>query len=227
LNYYFDNATPPGQTFTTGTNPNGYVLNTLAIAPAGNSGSLASAGQAYTLSLYSVSGSTATLLTTFQSQSGFTFTDLDWLEWSGLRFGLQPNTTYAYTLHRNTAGWENLANITGNLYAGGLYTGEVAQLAPFGSVTGSDGSTAQQTMSAGGLSPAYSNGVTCGGASPCLAMAKRSLESGSAFEGMHPTFRQTPPMAAFFSTMATESPSCAARMAAVYPAGPPPMTTIS
>jgi hypothetical protein len=119
LNYYFDNSTPPGQTFTTGSNTNGYVLNSLFIGTAGNSGSLPSAGQAYTLRLYSVSGSTATLLATYQSQSGFTFTDDDWLEWTGLGFGLQPNTTYAYTLHRNSAGWENLANVSGNLYTGG------------------------------------------------------------------------------------------------------------
>ena len=119
LNYYFDNGNPPGQTFTTGANPNGYLLNSLNIATAGNSGGLPGAGQAYTLRLYTVSGSTATPLVTYQSQAGFTFADFDWLEWSGLNLGLQPNTQYAYTLRRNGAGWENLANVSGNLYAGG------------------------------------------------------------------------------------------------------------
>jgi hypothetical protein len=119
LNYYFDNSTPPGQTFTTGTVPNGYVLNSLYIATAGNSGGLPAGGQAYLLRLYTVSGSTATLVTTFRSQAGFVFTDLDWLQWADLNFGLQPNTQYAYSFARTTAGWENMANVSGNLYTGG------------------------------------------------------------------------------------------------------------
>jgi Concanavalin A-like lectin/glucanases superfamily/Immunoglobulin I-set domain len=118
LNYYFDNGNPPGQTFTTGTNPNGYVLTSLAIKTAGN-GNLPAAGQAYVLYIYSVSGSAATLVATYTSQAGFTFTETDWLQWTGLGATLEPNAQYAYSLHRVTTGWENLANITGNLYAGG------------------------------------------------------------------------------------------------------------
>ena len=38
LNYYWNNGTPPGQTFTTGNNSLGYVLNYLDIALAGDSG---------------------------------------------------------------------------------------------------------------------------------------------------------------------------------------------
>jgi hypothetical protein len=119
LNYYIDNSVPPGQTFTTGTNANGYALNSLFIRTAGDSGSLPSGGQSYTLRLYSVSGSTAALVATYVSQAGFTFTDLHWLELTNLSFGLQPNTQYAYTFVRNSAGYENLANVGGNLYAGG------------------------------------------------------------------------------------------------------------
>lgn len=119
LNYYFDNGNPPGQTFTTGANPNGYVMDSVYIRTAGNSGGLPGAGQAYTLRLYSVSGATATLLATYVSQTGFLFTDTDWLQWTNLSFGLQPNTQYAYSLRRNSGGWENMANVTGNLYAGG------------------------------------------------------------------------------------------------------------
>jgi hypothetical protein len=119
LNYYFDNGTPPGQTFTTGNNPSGYVLNSINIQTAGN-GNLPAAGQAYTLYLYSVSGTTAKLMYSFNSQGAFTFTETDWLLWTNLTsVGLQPNTQYAYTLHRVTTGWENLANVTGNPYAGG------------------------------------------------------------------------------------------------------------
>ena len=79
LNYYFDNSSPPGQTFTTGSNPQGYVLTTLSILTAGGGGSLPAGGQAYVLYLYTVSGSTATPLTSFTSANNFTFTETDWL----------------------------------------------------------------------------------------------------------------------------------------------------
>jgi hypothetical protein len=49
----------------------------------------------------------------------------------------------------------------------------------------------------------------------------------SAFDGMHPIFRQVPPSVAFFSTTATFMPSCAARIAQTYPPGPVPITTRS
>ena len=56
----------------------------------------------------------------------------------------------------------------------------------------------------------------------CASSALRS----SAFDGMHPTLRQTPPQ--YFSSMtATFLPSWAARIAATYPPGPAPRTTTS
>jgi hypothetical protein len=48
----------------------------------------------------------------------------------------------------------------------------------------------------------------------------------SALLGMHPQFRHTPPSDSF-STHSTRLPSCARRMAAVYPPGPPPITITS
>ena len=48
----------------------------------------------------------------------------------------------------------------------------------------------------------------------------------SAFDGMQPQLRQTPPSDSF-STSATFLPSCASRMAATYPPGPAPITTAS
>lgn len=119
LNYYFDNSVPPGQTFTTGTNANGFILNSLSIRTAGDSGGLAGGGQSYTLRLYSVAGNAATLLATYVSQPAFTYTSTHWLQWGGLGLGLQPNKKYAYTFSRNSAGWENLANVGGNLYTNG------------------------------------------------------------------------------------------------------------
>ncbi len=50
-----------------------------------------------------------------------------------------------------------------------------------------------------------------------------SAECSIAFVGIQPTFRQVPP-SLFFSISVTSPPSCAARIAATYPPGPPPMT---
>src|SRR4029079_15667676 len=48
-----------------------------------------------------------------------------------------------------------------------------------------------------------------------------------AFVGMQPTRRQVPPSSLSRSTHTTRAPSCAARIAAVYPPGPPPRTATS
>jgi hypothetical protein len=178
MNYYFDNGTPPGQTFTTGSNPQGYVMTSLAIKTAGNGGNLPGGGQAYILYIYSVSGSTATLLTSFTSTNNFTFTETDWLQWTGMGVTLQPNTQYAYTLHRVTTGWENLSNVGGNLYAGGQVC-----LVPTGggSITFSSTHNYDATFDIGlslpsapipnppGESPAYGNGGIVAGANVTLA----------------------------------------------------------
>src|SRR5262252_5920685 len=44
---------------------------------------------------------------------------------------------------------------------------------------------------------------------------------------MQPILRQVPPRTSRLSMMAVFKPSCAARIAPVYPAGPPPRTMIS
>ena len=49
----------------------------------------------------------------------------------------------------------------------------------------------------------------------------------SAFDGMHPTLRHTPPRVGYRSTSTVRSPRSAARNAAVYPPGPAPSTTTS
>src|SRR5579862_8268780 len=48
-----------------------------------------------------------------------------------------------------------------------------------------------------------------------------------AFDGMHPTFTHVPPSVWSRSTQTVSRPSCAARRAATYPPGPPPMMTTS
>ena len=55
--------------------------------------------QPYYLHLYSVSGSTATLLQTYTS-ANVTFNDGAWLQWSGLSVALAANSTYAWSFGR-------------------------------------------------------------------------------------------------------------------------------
>lgn len=118
LNYYFDNGNAPSQTFTTGNNPNGYTLSSLAIYDAGNSGGGFSSAQTFTLYIYSINGNFATLLTSYTSQS-VTIPDNQWFVWTELGAILQPNTQYAWSMRRNGSGWANVGNVAGDLYPAG------------------------------------------------------------------------------------------------------------
>ncbi len=126
LNYYTDNqsnhgAGEPGQTFTTGNAANGYQLNSLAIKTGGGTTSGTGTSQNYLLHIYSVSGSTATLLATY-SASSFAFADGDWLRWSGFSLSLTSNVSYAYSFGKASsavAGYEAMGNAGTNLYTGG------------------------------------------------------------------------------------------------------------
>ena len=122
LNYYTDRNPAPGQTFTTGTNA--MRLVSVAIKTAGLDSGLGYGTPAstptYYLSIYSMSGSNATLLVTFSAPNPG-FTDGDWLKWSGLNVALATNTTYAYSFGRlpGSGGYAALAVATNNTYAGG------------------------------------------------------------------------------------------------------------
>ena len=120
FNYFTDNANPPGQTFTTGTNP--LVLTSVAIrtgsAPL-NSGNGGLGPQPFQLRLFSVASNTATLLNTYTSSSTFSYADGDWVRWDGLFAGLSSNATYAYSFQRVSNGWGGLAVSSGNPYDGG------------------------------------------------------------------------------------------------------------
>jgi hypothetical protein len=121
INYYTDNNPPAGQTFTTGTDA--MSLTSVAIKTAGlNSGGsygTPATTPTYYLSIYSVSGATATLLITF-SAANPGFTDGDWLKWSGINVLLGTNKTYAFTFGRqpSSGGYAALAVAT-NKYADG------------------------------------------------------------------------------------------------------------
>ena len=72
----------------------------------------------------------------------------------------------------------------------------------------------------------FSITTPCSAAS-CRANSKCSLLVSSALDGMQPTLTQVPPSVLSSSTQTVFRPSCAARMDATYPPGPPPMTTTS
>ena len=126
LNYYTDNqsnhgAGEPGQTFTTANAGSGYVLNSVAIKTGGGSTSGTATPQGYLLHIYSVNGGTATVLAAY-SAGNFTFSDGDWLLWSGLNLALSNNAVYAYSFGKATSavgGWEAMGNASGNPYSGG------------------------------------------------------------------------------------------------------------
>jgi hypothetical protein len=118
LNYYWDSGT--GETFTTLANAGGYTLTNLAVKTHGNGGGSELASQTFTLYIYSVSpdGTTATLVKAYTA-TGQLKSENDWLDWTGLGTPLAANTQYAFALRRGNGSWEEMANCTGNPYAGG------------------------------------------------------------------------------------------------------------
>jgi Cellulase (glycosyl hydrolase family 5) len=133
LNYYTDNQTghgtgEPGQTFTTAANSGGYLVTSVTLRTGGIGGNSGiGTAQSYYLHIYSISGSTATLLQTYTS-GNITFIDGDWLKWSGLSVPLSANATYAYSFGKasSTTGWEPMAVAGGNPKSGG----EIALISP-------------------------------------------------------------------------------------------------
>lgn len=124
INYYTDNGAAYGnwcgQTFTTGANQNGYLLQTLAWKSAGNGNSFG-LSQLYDLYFYSISpdGTLATVIASYQGYGGGT--ENDWLQWQGLNVPLAPNQRYAYAFGRDASatGWEHIGDQSGNPYPGG------------------------------------------------------------------------------------------------------------
>jgi hypothetical protein len=124
LNYYTDNGANnnfyAGQVFTTGSNPNGYRLVSLAIKMAGiDNGGGYNSTQLFHLYIYAVSGGNATVIQSFSATSSFT--DGHWLRWTNLGVEMTANTTYAYGFGRDASGsgWAGLGNASGDLYSGG------------------------------------------------------------------------------------------------------------
>jgi uncharacterized repeat protein (TIGR03806 family) len=133
LNYYTDDGVnhptvgEPGQTFKTG--GSAVTLNSVAFQTGGGQQSDLATPQSYLLHLYSVSGSTATLIATYGANN-FVYTNGDWLRWSGISVTLAPNANYAYSFGRAATGegYGELYNASNNPYAGG----QIALIPPAG-----------------------------------------------------------------------------------------------
>jgi hypothetical protein len=132
LNYYINNLTqPPGDTFTTGTNAAGYVLNSVAVQLGGDDyySSWPAGGQAFLVNVYHVypdqAGSYGALYARYVSQTNFVITyavnDVNWLEMSNLSLPLAPNTAYAYSFVQvGTATYDSLADVNSSFVGGEL-----------------------------------------------------------------------------------------------------------
>ncbi len=119
FNYFSNNNPPPGETFTTGTNP--AVLTSVSFktgsAPL-DSGGGGLGPEDYHLRIFSVSGGSAAALIDSYASSPVSYTDGNWLQWTNLGgVPLATNTTYAYSFAA-TSGYDGLALST-NLISGG------------------------------------------------------------------------------------------------------------
>lgn len=128
LNYYTDNGQNNnkycGQTFTTGSNAQGYTLNSLAIGlEGGNNGSQA-ANTTYDLFIYQIStdGLTATLLADVTNLMASTLAYPNWAQWNFSGITLNSNTVYGYGFgRRSVGGYLGMATSPGgyDAYSGG------------------------------------------------------------------------------------------------------------
>jgi hypothetical protein len=129
LNYYSNNGNgspgPAGQTFTTGSNPNGYVLTSVTFKSGGLDGTSTApfTDNTYRLQIYQLTNATSAsaALLNQTTPSTYTYGAGDWLQLSGFTpILLSNNTTYAYTIRMGaTTSWDDLAEASGNPYAGG------------------------------------------------------------------------------------------------------------
>ncbi|HEV2331382.1 MAG TPA: autotransporter-associated beta strand repeat-containing protein [Verrucomicrobiae bacterium] len=110
-NYYSNNNPPPGEKFTTGSNAGGYTMTDIYVETGNGAGNGIGGSTAWTLYIYSVSGSTATLLTSCSGlTTGATLNSGDWLHFGGLSIPLAANTTYAYAISSGSTAYTGLEN---------------------------------------------------------------------------------------------------------------------
>lgn len=120
FNYYTDNSSPPGQTFTA--KPGPLALTSVSIRTGTlplNSGNGGLGPQAYELRIFAVNGNKAALINSCTSSPAFSYVDGDWLQWTNLTVPLVTNAVYAYSFRRTTGGYDGMAVTASNYYSGG------------------------------------------------------------------------------------------------------------
>lgn len=123
LNFYSNNSNPPGQTFTNGSSATNLIALAVRTSGLGYGGGYGTPSTItnYYLRIYSVAGSTATLIQSFTNLNPG-FTDGEWLKWNNLSVPLAANSTYAFSvgvLPGGSSSWVALAVASGNRYSGG------------------------------------------------------------------------------------------------------------
>lgn len=117
---YTDNPTP-GQTFTTGSNSPGYLLNSLTFKGGGTAGGGYEHGS-FVVDISSVSGNTLTNLGNFTASApSLTSLSSDFftINLSAANLTLASGTQYAYDIY-STKGYFGLSQSTTDTYAGGV-----------------------------------------------------------------------------------------------------------
>ena len=141
LNYFYDNTANSagyvGSSFTTGANPGGYTMASLALKfgggqPVGYAGGAdTTLNPGWIITIYKLSGTGNTTATgiytnTVGTLAGTVNTGGDWIKITGFAQALQANSVYAWTIF--SSGYDDLAYATGKPYAGGT----ICQIPPAG-----------------------------------------------------------------------------------------------
>ena len=121
----YSNNPPMGQTFTTLSDPSGYLLNSVTLQGSGGAGNGYEANW-YTLTLYTISGTTLTPISTtpqffaFADTSGATNYASDYLTFNlATPIALAADTQYAFTLANWGSAYLGFAESSSDTYAGG------------------------------------------------------------------------------------------------------------
>jgi len=111
FNYYVDNASPPGQMFTTGSTLSSPMLDYVYVKEdvGGNTSGLTTP-QPFAFRVYKMLDATnAQLLTTYVTTNAYSSISGDWVVIFGLTNVLQSSTRYAYSFARNVSGYWRLS----------------------------------------------------------------------------------------------------------------------
>jgi hypothetical protein len=130
VNYFWDNGVPVGSSFTTGADPSGYEMTSLAVKYGDDSGwaggvDVGNTG-GWVIGIYQLSGATYTTATQIYQGvvgpiGGAANSGHDWLQFTGFDLALAQNSHYAWTINVSGSG-DNLAWATGASFAGDICT---------------------------------------------------------------------------------------------------------